>query len=310
MTRAPWLSFLMGFLNIRLGYWSDNPTPNGKRLQRIARSLHRPIAELPEKDRQRWSHYALRLFGHGLKVLWRWPLNSVRMTLYRILSFPGDGKSSKPTAIYPGLMEIFLRKNLDENSRMIQLSDGGHFENLGLYELIRRRLKLIIVCDGTADPRYGFDDLANAMEKVRADFGAIIDFDCQNMESMTPKSVVETGAEPDKRVSYAERGYLIGNITYNDDGKGTLIYLTTTLFRDLSADIYGYRKAHEEFPDQATSDQFFDEKQFEAYRELGFQTAHKMMCDENVLTNDDVENTLGIPQIECPDEWRQPPQNE
>jgi len=96
-------------------------------------------------------------------------------------------------------------------------------------------------------------------------------------------------------LTYAERGYLIGTILYKDDSEGTLIYLTTTLFRDMTADIYGYRKGHKEFPDQSTNDQFFDEKQFEAYRELGFQTAYKMMCDENVKANDDVKNILGIP---------------
>ena len=47
----------------------------------------------------------------------------------------------------------------------------------------------------------------------------------------------------------------------------------------LTADLYGYRKGHPEFPDEPTSDQFFDEKQFEAYRELGFQLTFQMLED-------------------------------
>ena len=303
MTRAPWLSFLMGFFNIRLGYWADNPTPQLQRMHRISKELNRPLRGLPERNKEDALTYSIRVMWHGMYVMGRWPLNKLYLLIQEIFTRQWCAGHNSPNAFFPGLFELVFRKNLDENSRMVQLSDGGHFENLGLYELIRRRLKLIIVCDGSADPCYGFDDLANAIEKVRADFGAIINFDCCDMESLTPKSVVETGNEPDICVTYAERGYLRGKIKYNDDNEGTLIYLTTTLFRDVSADIYGYRKAHKEFPDESTSDQFFDEKQFEAYRELGFQTAHKMMCDEKVQDNDDVKNILGKPQIKCQDAW-------
>ena len=64
---------------------------------------------------------------------------------------------------------------------------------------------------------------------------------------------------------------------------GTLIYLKTTLTGGLPADIYGYQAGHPEFPDEPTSDQFFDEAQFEAYRELGYQLCTQMLGDEPVL---------------------------
>lgn len=306
ITRAPWLSFLMGFFNIRLGYWSDNPTPGRERLRRIADDLDRPLARPMRNGKSAWRH-GFAMARHVLYVAWRWPLNRLVLLVHSLLCLPLFAARNTPNAIYPGMFEMYLRKNLDENSRMVQLSDGGHFENLGLYELIRRRLKLIIVCDGTADASYGFDDLANAMEKVRADFGAIIDFNCPDMELLTPKSVIETGVGTDQRVTYAKQGYLIGKITYNDREEGTLLYLTTTMFKELSADVYAYRKGHHEFPDQPTGDQFFDEKQFEAYRELGYQTAHKMMCDEDVLSNPDVKRILQTPQIGCPAEWQRSP---
>jgi hypothetical protein len=81
---------------------------------------------------------------------------------------------------------------------------------------------------------------------------------------------------------YAQQGYFIADIVYPDNDKGTLIYLKTTFFRELSADLYGYKKDHPQFPDEPTSDQFFDENQFEAYRELGFQTAWHMMRNPEV----------------------------
>lgn len=183
-----------------------------------------------------------------------------------------------PNFIHPGLWELALRKRLNENRDFIQLSDGGHFENLGLYELIRRRLKLIVICDGGADPDFTFSDLANAIEKVRADFGALINIECKDLEPLVPRAQT-TSSESDCAEKFAAQGHLIADIYYSDNSRGKLIYLTTTFTRSLSADLFGYRKEHPEFPDEPTGDQFFDEKQFEAYRELGFQLAWNMLND-------------------------------
>lgn len=295
LLRTPWLSFLMGFFNIRLGYWADNPTPKWERLCRIAQATQRQFERAAPCDYPA-IHVMLNIWN-GVFRAWCRLISIVKMSFHYLLSQRFFATLSKPNALYPGIFEMFLRKNLNENSRMVQLSDGGHFENLGLYELIRRKLKLIIVCDGSADPQYGFEDLANAIEKVRADFGALILFDSMDMETLTPKSVLETGEDSDKKVSYADRGYLIGRVIYKDREEATLIYLTTAFFKEVSADLYAYRKAHPEFPDEPTSDQFFDEKQFEAYRELGYQVTYRMMHDQDVLRTYDVRRILGEPDI-------------
>jgi hypothetical protein len=112
----------------------------------------------------------------------------------------------------------------------------------------------------------------NAMEKVRSDFGALIMINNEELKDLIPK------LEKDACESAcAEKSYLVATIKYADNTEGTLIYLTTTFFKGVTADLYGYKKEHPAFPDESTSDQFFDEKQFEAYRELGFQAAWKMM---------------------------------
>jgi hypothetical protein len=199
-------------------------------------------------------------------------------------SAAGRSLRGKPNFLWPGLAEMFGRFNyLREDRKWVLLSDGGHFENLALYELIRRRLKVIVVCDGGADPGYTFADLAGAIEKVRADFGAIVDIDDRDLQPMIPRP--RQGDAPDAAPSrrVAERGYLFATIRYarSDEADanthGLLIYLNTTFFAGLSAALYGYRNAHPSFPDEPTSDQFFDEKQFEAYRELGYNTAMAMM---------------------------------
>lgn len=220
----------------------------------------------------------------------------------------------RENAISPGMGELFLRRYLNENSHNIQLSDGGHFENLGLYELVRRRLKVIIICDGAEDLNFTFPCLANAIEKVRADFGALIDIDATDLEPLIPRrrKNADSGNVSAEDLAFSPRGYLIASIKYakEEGGKeplvGTLIYLTTAFLQSHTADLYAYKKAHPEFPDQPTSDQFFDESQFEAYRELGFQTAHRMMCDADVRANNDLK-IFGEPTISCPEKWRQQP---
>lgn len=226
--------------------------------------------------------------GCGGEGITRSPVLSVLMGLlnFRLgywVSNPQYGQQWRgglrnPNFLLPGLWEVLFRNRLTEKGVFLQLSDGGHFENLALYELVRRKLKLIIVCDGGADPDFTFSDLANAMEKVRADFGALIMIDTNDLRPLTPKRCDDPDGAP-----CAERGYLVATIKYADNSEGTLIYLTTTFFAGVTADLYGYKKEHPAFPDEPTSDQFFDEKQFEAYRELGFQAAWSMMNDAAVV---------------------------
>ena len=254
VTRQPLLSMFMGLLNIRLGYWAPNPNHDPK---------SKAAAETDLKARAKTKTKA-------------------------------EAKAKKrhegiPNFFYPGLCEMFLRSQLNEEADYVQLTDGGHFENLALYELIRRRAKLIIACDGGADPDFQFTDFANAQEKIRTDFGALIHCDCHDLQALVPRTKAKGSGSNDDAVKYAEQGYLMRTISYPPSpsdphgAQGRLLYIKTTFFEKLSADLYGYKKTHPQFPDEPTSDQFFDEMQFEAYRELGFQTAWAMMQDEDIL---------------------------
>ncbi|MFQ5743658.1 MAG: hypothetical protein ACE5HV_08735 [Acidobacteriota bacterium] len=187
-----------------------------------------------------------------------------------------------PNFLVPGLRSGVCGRGLNERKGSVELSDGGHFENLGLYELIRRKLDLIVVSDAGADPAFRFQDLANVIERVRVDFGAEIHFDEEfSLEHLRPGSA--GGNATFDEYELARRGFAVANILYEkgpgDDTqpRGILIYLKTTLTGLLTEDIYGYKRAHSSFPDQTTSDQFFDETQFEAYRELGYQLTLAML---------------------------------
>lgn len=191
--------------------------------------------------------------------------------------------------IFPGLFSSLLFGTaFDKNSYFLELTDGGHFENLALYELVRREVKFIVVSDGGADPKYTFEDLANAVERVRVDFGVKIRFKDEeesNLEGVLPKS--EKKSISTDKYKLAKRGFAIADICYDIDNpakNGTLIYIKPTLIKELPEDIYSYKSAHDTFPDQTTADQFFDEAQFEAYRELGYQLTKDMLLNKNACS--------------------------
>ncbi len=142
-----------------------------------------------------------------------------------------------------------------DGGRYVYLSDGGHFENLGLYELVRRRCRFVLCVDAGADPQRVFADLGNAVHKCRVDFGADIRIDV---------NALRPGAD-----GYSARSCAVGSIVYADGSTGTLLYLKPTLTGTEPTDIAHYASAHPTFPHESTGDQFFDEAQFESYRRLG-----------------------------------------
>lgn len=158
---------------------------------------------------------------------------------------------------------------LTEKQKYIHLSDGGHFENLAVYELVRRRCATIIASDAGADPLFQFKDLAKLTEMIRVDFGAKLTIDTSPLL-------------PDEQ-GISAAAYVIGEITYRCGAKAQFIYIKATLQTELSADVLGYKNQNPTFPDQSTIDQFFDELQFEAYRELGFQITHRLLKQQPQL---------------------------
>ena len=182
-----------------------------------------------------------------------------------------------PNLLAPGIRQGLFGSGTTENAFFIELTDGGHFDNTGLYELIRRRVKIIVLSQGSQDVSYSMDDLANAIQRVRVDFGVHIRFtsDSYPLGAMRP---AELGA-------VVNRGWALGTIKYpGTDSQGILLYLQATPITGMNADTVSYWRRNADFPNQTTADQFFDEEQLEAYRELGMgiaQTAVKALKGEH-----------------------------
>ncbi|HET6158081.1 MAG TPA: patatin-like phospholipase family protein [Dongiaceae bacterium] len=188
-----------------------------------------------------------------------------------------------PNLLKPGLAAL-TGHDLSEIGGYVQLSDGGHFENLAIYELIRRKVGFLWVSDAGQDLGFSFEDLANAIERIRVDFGVNIRFrqEPYDLTHLIPGSAeTETVASKNFAAEYnlAKRGYAIGTIEYPDAPHGVIVYVKSTLTRGLPGDLYGYKKRNADFPHQTTLDQFFDEDQFEAYRELGYRLTAQLFRD-------------------------------
>lgn len=250
LTRNPSVAIAMSLLNIRLGYWARNPR--------------------------------LSLGGKGSR------------------------RMSRPNHFWPGGAYALSRTGYREDNAWLELADGGHFENLAVYELIRRRCGLIIICDGGQDNASSYADLVTAVQRAGQDFGATVRFEVSVNEGIgsdrseetrlmgarwqlsSPARLIAKSGNTDypKGAEFAEKGYFVASIDYGlrrgGHGwprRGTLIYLKSTLIRDLAIAAKGYRGAHAEFPQQTTGDQFFDEEQFEAYREVGYRICAQMIDD-------------------------------
>ncbi|MCS7466842.1 GMC oxidoreductase [Stieleria sp. ICT_E10.1] len=209
-----------------------------------------------------------------------WPvLSPIRRFLYLIPRYFGTQSLliSEWIARYPGPWERFWH-----------ISDGGYFENLAAYELIRRRVPRIILCDGGADPNYEFEDFAELVRKARIDFGARIE--------SWPRSELDALVS-DGVISQATRDHLgtVDELHPAADGSGNpsgsskahaalcwihysnapqsnrslLLYVKASLTGDEPDDVRNYHRTHPDFPHESTGDQSFDEAQWESYRKLG-----------------------------------------
>ena len=179
-------------------------------------------------------------------------------------STDGSWRTSEPKQSLRPLVDEMLGRTTD-TAPYVYLSDGGHFENLGLWQMILRRCRYIIVSDAGCDDAYTFADLANAIRQVRIDLGVPIVFehgcaiDREHQGNGNPHCAVA-------RIMYSAM-----------DGPaaedGILIYVKATLSGDEPIDVLNFGKAHPTFPHESTANQWFDEAHFESYRVLGFHSA-------------------------------------
>lgn len=185
----------------------------------------------------------------------------------------------------PALIWREAMGKIDANTSHVNVSDGGHIENLAIYELLRRRCKFIVAVDGECDPDITFNGLVTIMRFARIDMGVEIDF------SVASSDVRSTATSLDKlRLSKSKSGdrnskahWALADINYGDGEVGQLLYIKLSVTGDEPEYIRAYRKENPTYPHESTADQFFSEAQFEAYRALGEHICEGMLQDVEEL---------------------------
>ena len=206
---------------------------------------------------------------------------------------PNEPRWTSPRArLWPFyLLREFLSQTTDL-SNYCYLTDGGHFDNTGLYSLVQRGCRTIMLIDCGADPGPCFADLGDAIRRCRIDFGADISVSVRKFSRKAGKWASRTH-------------FAVGEITYSPehlerlgwpasrarDFKGTLVWIKPSLLRKDPAEVLQYALENRTFPQQTTADQWFDEAQFESYRRLG------KACVEAALLNAEVRQVFPLPAV-------------
>lgn len=201
---------------------------------------------------------------------------------------PGDEGANVVSQPAPRHASVHLALELlgltDSFSRWVNVSDGGHFDNLGLYEVVLRRCRFVVVSDAGCDRTHGYGDLGNAIRKIRVDFGIPIEFESEIL-------IPARGADgrPGEGALCA-----LGAISYEAvDGRGAkpgvLVYLKPTLAswppKTVPYDVKTYANSSAAFPHESTIDQWFSESQFESYRALGEHVLRSILGTDARVTD-------------------------
>lgn len=182
-----------------------------------------------------------------------------------------NGNPSSPAfGLFYLLAELFGMVN--DEAAFVYLTDGGHFENMGLYELVRRHCMTIVICDAEQDGDLHFQGIGMAIRKCRIDCGAEIDLDLSKLEL--------SGTPP---VSPCHS--VMGTVHYPSGATGRILYIKTAFTNGLPADLINYHKEHHAFPNDTTANQWFTESQFESYRRLGEASILSYPAAEWLTTN-------------------------
>jgi len=242
------------------------------------------------------------LLGLANLRLGHWWNSGIRSGMRR----SGTGRSSagatlgrlyaRAQPVYAYLLAELLGRFPGPGAQYWYLSDGGHFENTGAYELLRRRVPFILICDAGCDPEYTFQDLANLARKARTDFDAeVVFYDRGQLDALLPKTIRPYfGSQDDmRRLRARPPGMdapgeepcphaLLAAAFYDDPGRvkripdSVMVILKPVFAGDEPPDVVDYRRSHPRFPQEPTADQFFDEAQWESYRRLGDHVASRV----------------------------------
>lgn len=238
------IRFLLGLANVRLGVWVPNPRRTDLWLE-SSRGMRTQSDRFHDLERGRVKK--------------------------RLVSSRDDTSKSdefRKWLLIPRAGPKYLLKEMcgwnSVNDPYLYVTDGGHYENLGLVELLRRGCTEIFCFDATGGKN--LNALGDAIALARSELNVEID-------QLDPAPLTEDGDR------LAERCCVSGRITYPGGTKGVLIYARAVVTRDAPYDVQAFRIRDEAFPHHSTLDQLYTDEKFEAYRELGARTGRAALAE-------------------------------
>jgi hypothetical protein len=161
--------------------------------------------------------------------------------------------------------QYFVREMLGLNSLddpFLYVTDGGHYENLGLVELLRRKCKVIWCVDAAGDKPNTFETLGGALQTAQGELQVSVDIHPES--EMAPQ-----GPRPTSGPWYVQVPFCKGTINYPDGQTGTIAFVKAGVPANAPWSVLAFANDNPEFPCDPTLDQLYDADRFDAYRELG-----------------------------------------
>ena len=297
--------FLMALANARLGVWLPNPMwvdetrcVRGLIQARTRGEVRGPWSALPEEekcylrervltaDERSWLADQLNepadagatVAGARRKGLDK---GTARSRAFRFVRFFSSW-FGRPTA-FRLLKEAAGKTSVYD--RKLYVTDGGHYDNLGLVEALRRQARVIYVLDASNDAENSFTTLGEAIATARMDLDCIVTVDWKPM--LKPAE------------GRAQSAYASGSITYPDGSTGVLHVIKALLPTALPLDAEVYAGRHRDYPRTSTGDQLYGEFDLEAYRVLGEEATRSLVASQLKLSlarNGHRPKAVAVPQ--------------
>jgi hypothetical protein len=244
----PSVRFLLGMANVRLGVWLPNP----RRMESFVRI--RPIVRADAKG------FRARLRATFVPAFWFTPEERAKA-----MASPSSKERLMPRPTPRYLLKELLGWN-SINDKFLYVTDGGHYENLGLVELLRRGCRHVYCFDASGGKPLAA--LGDAIALARSELGVDISFPDKELGKLKEVDGV------------AQSRCATGTITYKrctPEVTGKIVYAPTVMTEDLPWDVHAFNEQDKTFPRNSTIDQLFTDQKFEAYRVLGYYAGESAM---------------------------------
>jgi len=210
-----------------------------------------------------------------------WMSNPLYVAKPPLAGPPPARPAREPSRSLEDILRLYLFAEafgrLSAGSSRIYITDGGHIDNIGLYQLLKRRCRFIVVVDGEADPAMNFGAFCDVQRFIRIDEGVRITLDWHTVRDAALARGADRKKEVPKDAPVHDRHFAVGRIRYADATDGVLLYVKASVTGDEPDYVLDYERRYPLFPHESTGDQFFSEEQMEAYRALGWHAAMRAL---------------------------------